>query len=94
MVRDDRLWTTFCDVISRPELANDPRYTDRQERRTRALELHTLLEPIFASKTYALGAASLQDGGIPFGVIGRVADGVIDDEQARHRRHLRRDDEP
>jgi crotonobetainyl-CoA:carnitine CoA-transferase CaiB-like acyl-CoA transferase len=83
MVRDDRLWTTFCDVISQPELANDPRYTDRQERRTRALELHAELAPIFASKTYAEWEQLLSKTGIPFGVIGRVAD-VIDDEQARH----------
>jgi formyl-CoA transferase len=83
MVRDDRLWTTFCDVIGQPELANDPRYTDRQERRTRALELHAELAPTFASKTYAEWEQLLSKTGIPFGVIGRVAD-VIDDEQARH----------
>jgi crotonobetainyl-CoA:carnitine CoA-transferase CaiB-like acyl-CoA transferase len=83
MVRDDRLWPTFCDVIGRPDLTNDPRYTDRQERRTRALELHAELEPIFASKTYAEWEQSLSKTGIPFGVIGRVAD-VVDDEQARH----------
>ncbi len=83
MVRDDRLWSTFCDVIDRPGLATDPRYTDREERRRRALELHAELAPIFASKTYAEWEALLSKTGIPFGVIGRVAD-VVDDEQARH----------
>ena len=83
MVRDDRLWSTFCGVIDRPGLATDSRYTDREERRKRALELHAELAPIFASKTYAEWEALLSKTGIPFGVIGRVAD-VVDDEQARH----------
>ena len=48
MVRDDRLWPTFCQVIGRPELASDPRFTDRDERRQRALELHGIMTPVFA----------------------------------------------
>jgi len=83
MVRDDRLWATFCAIIGRPELTSDPRYTDREERKRRAFELHALIAPIFASKTYAEWEALLSKTGIPFGVIGRVAD-VVDDEQARH----------
>ena len=83
MVRDDRLWPGFCKVIDRPELASDPRFADRDERRRRALELHAVIEPIFAAKTYAEWEALLSTTGIPFGVIGRVAD-VVDDEQARH----------
>jgi formyl-CoA transferase len=83
MVRDDRLWLTFCDVIGRPDLASDPRYTEREERRRRALELHAEIAPVFASKTYAEWEQLLSKTGIPFGVIGRVAD-VVDDEQARH----------
>jgi formyl-CoA transferase len=83
MVRDDRLWSVFCDVIGRPELANDPRFTDREKRRTRALELHAEIAPVFASKSYAEWEKLLSTTGIPFGVIGRVAD-VVDDEQARH----------
>ena len=83
MVRDDRLWPTFCQVIGQPELENDPRFTDREERRQRALELHGIIAPVFASKTYAEWEALLSTTGIPFGVIGRAVD-VVDDEQARH----------
>jgi len=36
MVRDDRLWDKFCTAIGRPELATDPRFTDREERKVRA----------------------------------------------------------
>ena len=49
--------------------------------------------PVFAAKTYAEWEAPLAGTGIPFGVIGRLAD-VVDDEQADARRHLRRDDQP
>ena len=67
LLRDDRLWSTFCDIISQPELATDPRYIDRDERKRRAFELHALLAPIFASKTYAEWEALLSKTGIPFG---------------------------
>ena len=83
MVRDDRLWTTFCDIIERPDLMADPRFTGRPERRAHAQELHDLLAPVFAARLYADWEKRLSGTGIPFGVIGRLAD-VIDDEQAEH----------
>ncbi len=83
VVRDDRLWGTLCTAIGCPELASDPRFTDRDERKTRAIELHGVLAPVFASRTYAEWESALSKTGIPFGVIGRVAD-VVDDEQAAH----------
>jgi len=83
MVRDDRLWEKFCAVIDRPDLLADPRFTARADRRARALELVQELMPIFASKTYADWERLFDGTGIPFGVIGRLAD-VVDDEQAEH----------
>jgi formyl-CoA transferase len=83
MVRDDRLWPIFCKTISRPDLESDSRFTDREERKRRALELHAELAPIFRTKTYAEWATILAPTGIPFGVIERVADVVVDD-QATH----------
>src|SRR5258708_5739567 len=53
VVRDDRLWATFCTAIGRPELTADARFTDREERKRRALELHAQIPPLFQSKTYA-----------------------------------------
>lgn len=83
VVRDDRMWGTLCAAIGRPDLAEDLRFTGRVERRERALELVQELMPAFASKTYAEWEAILAKTGIPFGVIGRVAD-VIEDAQAEH----------
>ncbi len=83
VVRDDRLWGTVCTAVGRPELASDARFTDREERKQRALELYAELAPIFASKTYAEWEKILATTGIPFGVIERVVD-VVDDPQAEH----------
>jgi len=83
VVRDDRLWPTVCKAIDRPELADDPRFSDRDERKKRSLELHALLAPVFAARTYAEWEKVLAKTGIPFGVIERVVD-VVDDPQADH----------
>ncbi|MBS0519600.1 MAG: CoA transferase [Proteobacteria bacterium] len=83
MVRDDRMWAPFCKLVGREDLLADPRFADREERKTRAAELFGELAPLFASKTYAEWEQLLSSTGIPFGVIGRLRD-VIDDEQAEH----------
>jgi formyl-CoA transferase len=83
MVRDDRLWGTFCTAIERPDLLADPRFTSRSDRRARPLELVRELMPVFAARSYAEWERILAGTGIPFGVIGRLAD-VVDDEQAAY----------
>ena len=83
MVRDDRLWEKFCTVIDRPELLVDERFSGRPERRAHALDLVAILQPVYAARTYAEWERLLAGTGIPFGVIGRLAD-VVGDEQAEH----------
>ncbi|HEY6981819.1 CaiB/BaiF CoA-transferase family protein [Reyranella sp.] len=83
MVRDDRLWAPFCRLIGREDLLADPRFADREERKSRAAELFKELAPIFALRTYAEWERVFAGTGIPFGVIERLGD-VVEDEQARH----------
>jgi crotonobetainyl-CoA:carnitine CoA-transferase CaiB-like acyl-CoA transferase len=83
LVRDDRLWPVLCKAIERPDLAEDPRFTERADRRARSLELVQELMPVFAARTYAEWEQIFAGTGIPFGVIGRTAD-VVQDEQAAH----------
>jgi formyl-CoA transferase len=64
-------------------LLADPRFADREERKSRAAELFKELAPIFALRTYAEWERVFAGTGIPFGVIERLAD-VVEDEQARH----------
>ena len=61
----------------------DERFAGRPERRDHAMDLYAILKPVFAARPYAEWEQALAGTGIPFGVIGRLAD-VIDDEQARH----------
>ena len=83
LVRDDRLWPVLCKAIGRLDLAEDPRFTARADRRARSLELVKELMPVFAARTYAEWERTFAGTGIPFGVIGRTAD-VVQDEQAEH----------
>jgi crotonobetainyl-CoA:carnitine CoA-transferase CaiB-like acyl-CoA transferase len=83
LVRDDRLWAPLCKAIGREDLLDDPRFTTRTDRRARPLELAGELRPVFAGRTYAEWEPILSAASVPFGVIGRLAD-VVDDEQARH----------
>ncbi len=48
-----------------------------------AADLFAAIAPVLATRTYAEWERILSAAGITFGVIGRVAD-VVDDEQARH----------
>ncbi len=83
MVRDDKLFPTFCRAIGRNDLLDDPRFADRAGRRTHALALHAELASLFATRTYGEWERLLGPVGIPIGVIGRLVD-VVDDEQAHH----------
>jgi formyl-CoA transferase len=83
VVRDDRLWPAFCAAIERPDLEADPRFATRDDRRARAVELAQELIAVFAARSYPDWEKRFAGTGIPFGVIGRVAD-VVEDEQARH----------
>ncbi|WP_421996297.1 CaiB/BaiF CoA transferase family protein [Reyranella sp.] len=83
LVRDDRLWPALCAAIGRPDLATDPRFGSRPDRRTHALALAGELVPVFAARDYADWERAFAGTGIPFGVIGRLAD-VVEDEQAGH----------
>jgi len=83
MVRDDRLWAPFCKLVGREDLLSDSRFAGREDRKNHAADLFKELAPIFASKTYREWENILSGTGIPFGVIERLADVVVD-EQARH----------
>ncbi|MFZ5780484.1 MAG: CaiB/BaiF CoA transferase family protein [Pseudomonadota bacterium] len=83
MVRDDRLWAPFCTAVGRSDLAADPRFADRAGRRDHALALAQELRAVFAARTYPEWESAFAGTGIPFGVIGRLAD-VVADEQAVH----------
>lgn len=53
MLDADRYWADFCNVIGRPELADDPRFVDMDARKENARACVEILDEEFASRDYA-----------------------------------------
>jgi len=72
-VGSEKLWKTFCPVIGRPELIDDPRYKTNPLRRKNRDTLLPLLQEIFLTRTYDEWAELLVKNGIPVGAINNLA---------------------
>jgi crotonobetainyl-CoA:carnitine CoA-transferase CaiB-like acyl-CoA transferase len=74
MVQPDRYWAPLCQAIGRPELAEDPRFSDMASRRQNNTALVEILDGIFGSRPLAEWEPILaaQDG--PWNVVQRVGD--------------------
>jgi crotonobetainyl-CoA:carnitine CoA-transferase CaiB-like acyl-CoA transferase len=72
-VGSEKLWKTFCPVIGRPELIDDPRYKTNPLRRKNRDALLPLLQEIFLTRTYDEWAELLVKNGIPVGAINNLA---------------------
>ena len=59
------LWVKFCEVISRPELVEDPRFLTQGDRARNQGELFDIVQPIFAQKTSVEWLTALDARGIP-----------------------------
>ena len=77
------LWKRFLDVISAPELADDPRYSDGEARSENRESLNKTLEAITVQKTSQEWITSLNDAGVPCGPIYGV-DETFNDPQVQH----------
>jgi crotonobetainyl-CoA:carnitine CoA-transferase CaiB-like acyl-CoA transferase len=80
MVQEDKLWPGLCRALERPELALDPRFSSRAERRARAKELYAIVAPIFASRDYAHWRKALDEQDITFTHMARL-DQLVQDPQ-------------
>ena len=52
-LESDRYWKPFCEVVGRPELANDERFADHEARVANAAACVAALDEVFAARTYA-----------------------------------------
>src|SRR5262249_3995990 len=52
-LESDRYWPAFCEVVGRPDLADDPRFADHHARTANAAECVAALDAVFASRTFA-----------------------------------------
>ncbi len=81
IVREDKMWPPLARAIGRPELIEDPRFAELDERRRNSAALAAILHDAFASRDYAYWLSALARAEITFGVISRPQD-VPDDPQA------------
>ena len=68
-VANDAHFRTFCGVIGRPELSEDPRFADNPSRVEHRVELNAVLQPILATRTAAEWQEALGGAGLVCGPI-------------------------
>ncbi|WP_144637494.1 CaiB/BaiF CoA transferase family protein [Bordetella genomosp. 13] len=88
VVGNDAQFVTLCDVLGRPDLPQDERYTTNGRRVKNQASLDPILDGILATQPRAHWLARLKEAGVPAGSINSVPE-VFDDEQVAHRAMLR-----
>jgi len=72
-------WPGFAKAIGKPELLEDPRFTD-ENRTSNAAALVEILDPLFASQPLSYWKQTLDAGRVIFGVV-QIAHEIINDPQ-------------
>jgi crotonobetainyl-CoA:carnitine CoA-transferase CaiB-like acyl-CoA transferase len=62
---NDNLWHKVCDVVGRPDLKDDRRFSTVEQRAQQEPLLTALLQPIFKQKTASAWLAAFEAGGVP-----------------------------
>lgn len=82
-------FVTLCGLIGRPELAGDPRFAERETRKTNRAELKALIETALSGKSAAEWETMFNRSGVPAGRVLTIPQ-VLDEEQVRGRGMSRR----
>lgn len=80
---NNSLWKSVCEVIKRPELVDDARFTSTTLRAQHQEDLLTILETIFASEDADYWLGLFRAAGVPCAPINQYSD-VLADEQVSH----------
>jgi CoA:oxalate CoA-transferase len=86
-VGNDKLWRSFCELVGRPEWADDERFLTNLSRTQNEKVLKGLLEDLFAAKTAAEWVEEIDAAGIPCAPVNTV-DKVADHPQVAAREML------
>ncbi|MDP2871915.1 MAG: CoA transferase [Bacillota bacterium] len=92
-IGNDGLWSRFCRLVGRPELANDRRFATNDDRVCNWPELEPVLSGIINQRTLDEWIEVLEAEGIPCGPINTV-DRVINDPQVVARNMIVYTDHP
>jgi crotonobetainyl-CoA:carnitine CoA-transferase CaiB-like acyl-CoA transferase len=79
----------LCELIGRKELASDPRYVNREDRKQRRSELKAELESALAAKPASEWSQLFNRHGVPAGEILTIPE-VLDHPQISHRNLIKR----
>src|SRR5262249_44800887 len=71
-VGNDDQFRRFCDMISRPELAADPRFATNAARVEHRAELVPILKSIICAMPVAYWLEALNEAGIPYGKVNSI----------------------
>ena len=80
---NDKLWRSVCDVVERPELADDARFTTTSDRAANQVALKELLEEKFASAAAEQWLERFNEAGVPCAPINQYSD-ALEDPQVQH----------
>ena len=75
---NDRLFSTLCETLGRPDLLADPRFATNEGRTDHADALGQELEATLSADTASAWLARLEDAGIPCGPINDIAEVLAD----------------
>jgi crotonobetainyl-CoA:carnitine CoA-transferase CaiB-like acyl-CoA transferase len=79
-VANDKFWGSFCKIINRTDLQNDPKFAMATDRVKNRLELSPIIREVIKKNTKTYWINLLGDAGIPSGMIKNVGE-VCDSEQ-------------
>ena len=79
---NDRLFARTCEIIGRPELADDPRFATNEARVRERATLVPLLQQLFAAETAEHWLSALEDAGVPCAPV-RTLDEVFASPEGR-----------
>lgn len=75
---NDALWQRVCEVVDRPDLLDDARFTTTFGRATNQVDLAAILAPIFAAADVAEWIARFEAAGVPCSPINNYEDALAD----------------
>jgi len=86
-VGSEKLWKTFCPVIGRPDLTNDPRFRTNRDRISNRDALIQTLQQIFLTRSFEEWETLLLEAGIPVGAINDLSQ-LVEHPQVKARGSL------
>lgn len=81
---NDRLWTKLCNVLGKPELLTDERFSNNGLRTTNFHELHAIMNSVLVNKTIDEWISLLEEAGIPCAPINNI-ERILNDPQVKAR---------